>query len=230
MIGARGFEPAAGIDPGFVTTKANERGVRNMNIKLWSAVLLVLVTLPFLAACQAPPMEQEAGIRNNPVNYTVDMAVADNAMVIALNTPDRSCTSDGVGKNGCVQFGKGTMGTIEFRLNNGQAGTTCQTDPAANWVITRVQLSSSGDSTTEKGTFGGKQPQWLVSAFPPINEKNGTLYDQPDISKATQSVTIINLNNHEGTVKTAYYEVTASSCADRSKAIQIDPVIRNKGK
>ena len=122
------------------------------------------------------------------------------------------------------------MGTIEFRLNNGQVGATCQTVPPADWVITRVQLSSSCKPETEKGVFGGKQPPWIVSAFPPINEKNGTLYDQPDISKATQSVTIINLNNHEGTVKTAYYEVTASSCADRSKTIQIDPVIRNKGK
>lgn len=201
-----------------------------MNIKLWSAVLLVPVTLLFLVACQAPPMEQEAGIRNNPVNYTVDMVVADNGMAIALNTPDRSCTSDGVGKNGCVQFGKGTMGTIEFRLDNGQLGTTCQAVPSAEWVITKVQLSSSGNPATEKGVFGGKQPQWIVSAFPPINGKNGTLYDQPDISKATQSVTIINLNNHEGSVKTAYYEVTASSCADRSKTILIDPAIRNKGK
>ena len=40
------------------------------------------------------------------------------------------------------------------------------------------------------------------------------LYNQPDTSKATQSATIIDLNNHgDGSVKTAYYQVTASSCA-----------------
>ena len=206
-----------------------------MNTKHWSAVLLVPMTLFFLAACQMPPPKDgdgsDDGSQDILVNNRVDLLAVKDATKIEPISPDHGCSTDGKGKNGCVQFEKNEVGTIDLRLNPQYAGRTCQTNPPSDWVITRVELSPSGDPVTEKGDFPKSPLPWMVDAFPGINTKNGTLYFEPDISKATQSVSIVDLNNHRGgSVNTAYYQVTASSCGADPKTIQIDPAIRNKGK
>ena len=202
-----------------------------MNIKHWSAVLLVPVTLAFLAACQMPPPKDDDGGQETLVNVKIDLAAAMDASEITVTSPDQGCSTDGKGKKGCVQFARNEVGTIELRLNPEYPGRTCLTNPPSNWVITKVELSASGDPDTEKGNFDKRPPPgWMVNAFPGIDIKDGTLYFQPDTTKATQSVSIVNLNNHrDGSVKTAYYQVTASSCGADPKTIQIDPAIQNKG-
>jgi hypothetical protein len=207
-----------------------------MNIKHWRAVLLAPVTVAFLAACQMPPPKDGdgsgEGSQETLINIKIDLAAARDASEITVTSPDQGCSTDGKGKKGCVQFAKNEVGTIEFRLNPEFPGRTCLTNPPSDWVITKVELSANGDADTEKGNFDGRPPPgWMVSAFPGISRKDGTLYFQPDTSKASQSVIIVDLNNHrDGSVKTAYYQVTASSCTANPKTILIDPAIRNKGK
>ena len=202
-----------------------------MNIKHWSTVLLVPVTLAFLAACQMPPPKDDDGGQETLVNVKIDLAAAMDASEITVTSPDQGCSTDGKGKKGCVQFARNEVGTIELHLNPEYPGRTCLTNPPSDWVITKVELSASGDPDTEKGNFDKRPPPgWMVNAFPGIDIKDGTLYFQPDTTKATQSVSIVNLNNHrDGSVKTAYYQVTASSCGADPKTIQIDPAIQNKG-
>jgi hypothetical protein len=224
-----------GFGVGFVTLKANKRGVRNMNIKQWRPALLVPVTLVFLTACPTPPPNDSDGSDDGSqeilVNNRVDLLAAKDATKIEPISPDHGCRTDGTGKKGCVQFDKNEVGTIDLRLNPQYAGRTCQTNPPSDWVITRVELSPSGNPVTEKGIFPTKSLPWMVDAFPGINPKNGTLYFETDISKATQSVSIVDLNNHRGgSLNTAYYQVTATSCAAGIKPITIDPAIQNKGK
>jgi len=207
-----------------------------MNIKHWRAVLLVPVTLTFLAACQMTPHNDgdgsDDGSQETLINVNIDLAAAKDASEITVTSLDQGCSTDGKGGKGCVQFAKNEVGTIEFRLNPEFPGRTCLTNPPSDWVITKVGLSASGDAETEKGNFDGRPPPgWMVNAFPGISRKDGTLYFQPDTSKATQSVSIVDLNNHrDGSVKTAYYQVTASSCGADPRTILIDPVIKNKGK
>lgn len=202
-----------------------------MNIKHWSVVLLVPVTLGFLAACQMPPPRDDDGGEETLVNVNIDLAAAKDASEITVTSPDQGCSTDGKGKKGCVLFDKNEVGTIEFRLNPESPGRTCLTNPPSDWVITKVELSASGDPDTEKGIFDKRPPPgWMVNAFPGISKKDGTLYFQPDTMKAAQSLSIVDLNNHrDGSVKTAYYQVTVSSCGAEPKTIQIDPAIQNKG-
>jgi uncharacterized protein YcfL len=203
-----------------------------MKIKSCSNALWLCLPLLMLAACQLPTAENDTGSQEILVNYSVDMAAAKDAAKIEISTPAQGCGTDGKGRNGCVEFGKNQVGTVELRLNAGTPGRTCLTNPPADWVITKVELSASGDPETDKGTFANRPPPaWMVDAFPGVNPKSGVLYDQPDTSRASQSVAVIDLNNHrDGSVKIAYYQVTASSCGDRSKTIQIDPAMINKGK
>jgi hypothetical protein len=206
-----------------------------MNIKQWRSALLVPVILVFLTACPMPPPhdgdESDGGVQDILVNNRVDLLAAKDATKIEPISPDHGCSTDGKGKKGCVQFARNEVGTIDLRLNPQYAGRTCQTNPPSDWVITKVELSASGDPETEKGEFPKQPLPWMLNAFPGINKKNGTLYFQPDTTKATQSVSIIDLNNHrDGSLKIAYYQVTASSCVAGIEPITIDPAIKNKGK
>lgn len=204
-----------------------------MNIKHWSAALLVPATLFFLTACQVSPTGSDPVAVGALANFKVELSAAKGATQIEVVTPDQGCSPDQKGNKGCVQCAKGEACTIEFKLNlgGGQLERTCTANPPPDWVITKVELSAHGDAQTDKGEFNKKATGWMMNAFPGLTEKDGTVYNQTDTSKATQSATIIDLNDHgDGSVKTAYYQVTASSCAAGIKPITIDPAIKNEGR
>ncbi len=195
-----------------------------MKTKSCNAALLLCLPLILLVACRVDPTP------SNKVPYTVDLQAAKGATKIEILTPDQGCSDNGRGKKGCVECKKNQECTIEFRLNleHGQVGQTCQEVPPPDWVITEVQLSENGSVLTGKGAFGGEPPDWMLKAFPGISEKNGSL---PVPASPTQSIILTDLNNHRyGGLKTAYYQVTATSCVAGIKPITIDPAIQNKGK
>ncbi len=186
---------------------------------------LLLCLLPILlVACQS----ESGSAMKDP--YTVDMKATKDSTEIEILSDDQGCETNGHGKKGCVQCKKNKECTIEFRLNlaQGQVGKTCQATPPPDWVITKVELSPDGSSLTNKGDFPKEPSGWMKNAFEGIDGSNGSL---PVPANPTQSITVIDLNNHRyGGLKTAYYQVTATSCGVAPRTIQIDPAIQNKGR
>jgi len=139
-------------------------------------------------------------------------------------------------KKGWVGFGEGDLGTITFDLKGEGGGSDAKNQchdsgPSAHWVITKIKLSDNGDAADQKGlNFDSPQAEWLVHAFPGVEEATGVIYDV-DKSEGTTSVAIFNMNDHPASwgPKIAYYEVTASECSS-VKTAKTDPGVGNRGK
>lgn len=145
--------------------------------------------------------------------------------------PQKSIKCPQNAKKGCIQFDPSTLGPIKFSIQNGKKNETCDADPMPQWIITMVELTAVEIPDTGKGDYTSRPiPDWLSNAFPQLNTQSGVVY-QADVSFATSSAVIIDLNNHnkaEG-VKTLYYRVTARNC-NGTKTLVTDPRIRNYGK
>ncbi len=186
----------------------------------------VFLLLPLILISCAPAKPVAPLRLGNLENYVVEFTAAPGATTLKVHSSPKTCAN---GKKGCIDFAKGKLGTITFQFKGVHTDRDCNTIPRAHWVITKVELSDTGDTNTDKGVFGGRQQPWLVDAFPGVDETNGLLYEDTN-KKASRSVTFIDLNNHVGE-KTIYYQVTASDCAsDPPKTINIDPSVRNYGK
>jgi hypothetical protein len=210
---------------------ADERGVQIMISQRLRSFLLLSTSSILLVACQPARVVSSTPHRNLD-DFTVDLRAYAGATKIDVTSPAQGCIGAGATEKGCVHFAQAKQGAIWLLLNHNQKRKTCQSMPPADWVITKVELSAF-DTGTGKGVFGGSQaqPQWLVDAFPGVEEATGVLYTESDLSKASQKALIINLNNHtDGVPKTAYYQVTASACAGSSPPIMTDPSIENTGK
>ena len=187
---------------------------------IWTGLLTTLL----LGSCVSVNTVPVSG-KGNPKNYAVELTAAPGANTLKVHSSPMKCHN---GKEGCAEFPKGSLGTITFQFMGDQKEKDCNTHPAANWVITKVELSATGNTSNDKGVFGGLQPQWLLDAFPGVSE-TGLWYEEKN-DAASRSVVLIDLNNHEGE-EIAYYQITASSCdKDNPKTINIDPMVRNGGK
>jgi hypothetical protein len=149
---------------------------------------------------------------------------------LEVKTGNQGCTQGAGAKLGCVRFGANEIGTITFALFQQQAGDQCAPAGTADWVITKIELSASGDAATEKGVFGGAQPAWLTAAFPGANSDNGVVYSATK-DMGTTTVAVFDENDHDARegVKLAYYQVTAMNCTS-GQAVDIDPMVENTGR
>ena len=191
-----------------------------MKAIIWTGLLVPLM-LTSCVSVNTGPMSRKGNLEN----YVVEFTAAPGAKTLKVHSSPGKCHN---GEDGCVEFAQGRLGTITFQFMGDQKEKDCNTTPRAQWVITQVQLSDKGDSNTDKGVFGGSQPDWLVDAFPGVDARTGLLYESTN-KEAARSVTLIDLNNHEGE-KVIYYQVTASNCDAAPETIDIDPSVRNKGK
>lgn len=138
-------------------------------------------------------------------------------------------------KEGYVGFDFNESGWIFFGVKNEDMGNTCASDGGtADWVISRISLSATGDSGTEKGTnFGGSQPAWLQLAFPAVSLSTGTVYDESASGAAPGNTFkgVFNANATEEEVL-VYYEVELRECAASpgDPGLTTDPVIGNRGR
>jgi hypothetical protein len=124
---------------------------------------------------------------------------------------------------GYVGFAPNKHGIIVLSLN--ESFSTCAT--GADWVITKIELSKNGNPATQKGNnFGSNQKGWLTTAFPQAND-NGVVRD---VSKDNGSTSFVvgNQNNNRGR-QMAYYQVTATKCAD-GEEVTTDPGWNNGGR
>ncbi len=134
-------------------------------------------------------------------------------------------------KKGCIQFDPSTLGPIQFTIQNGKKDETCDARPEPQWIITMIELTAVEIPGTGKGDYTSRPfPDWLSKAFPQLNTQSGVVY-QADVSFATSSTVIIDLNNHnknEGK-RELYYKVTATNCSG-TEILVTDPTITNYGK
>lgn len=131
-------------------------------------------------------------------------------------------------KNGYVGFEPHTSGSITLRLQQEPLPSKCDTDTdeSADWVITGIALSMSGNRNTQKGmNFGDNQSGWLTKAFCPVDD-NGIVLSVPK-EEGVVSFLVKNFNNNNGR-QWAYYQVTATRCSDGETAVT-DPGWQNGG-
>lgn len=194
-------------------------------------VASAFIVIAFVAAACAPQ-----GMRPEPTvnmrNYTVELKpkVFGPKNELQVKTKAQGYGKDGK-KDGYIGFGEDEAGFIILSMKGETPGNRCadaSNGGEADWVITLVELSASGDPETEKGTdFGQPQPEWLKEAFPDVDLSTGTVYAASRADAAT-TVVIDNDNAQEGE-QDIYYRATAASC-DGSTSVQTDPMVRNRGK
>jgi len=137
-----------------------------------------------------------------------------------------------VKKKGYVGFRPKSFGAVELKFDLKPSDPDrCTGDPStsAEWVITRIALSKSGDKTTQKGShFDTNQSGWLTKAFPQTDKtaKNGYVLNV-NKDEGVTSFVVLNRNNNSGS-QWAYYEVTATRCSDGATATT-DPAWKNGG-
>lgn len=168
-------------------------------------------------------------------NFVVQLQPKVNA---SKNDLQIKTKPQGVGKNGrkdgYVGFGEDESGFIVLTLKGEEPGDRCPgaADPGtANWVISRVDLSASGDPDTEKGdAFGESQPDWLALAFPDVDLDDGSVFAADPGEEGTTTVVLDDNNGQEGE-RFIYYRVTAQKCGGAPGDVAVtDPMVRNTGK
>ena len=126
---------------------------------------------------------------------------------------------------GCLRFRRGELGYIVFHLPGSKNKVKNCSDVENEFVITKIEVTATGaddDTSVYKGDFNAAVPDWLQEAFPAIDPATGIIYKAPWNVARTQEW-VSNLNNHEnppdglGVVKSFWYKVTVTACAENEE-------------
>ena len=177
--------------------------------------------------------------------FTVKFDIDAKNGVVTTKSDNKGCLKGKGKKAGCIRFLVGTIGLINFSLDNGNQGVMyCSEETKPKWVISKVELSDQGYLVTaedpddppvvsDKGIFGGNLPDWLKNSFPQVNQNTGILYEVPTPQMGMTQVTGLNLNNNNATlgVEDIWYRVTVASCNADSDVVLLvsDPRFENDG-
>lgn len=195
-------------------------------------LLGICIVVPFIGGCNpsAPSsvsMLNHGGSGGEFVEYRVDFNAAGPSPM-QTPTANRNCTKGVVPRKGCMKFEKDTYGVIVFGLVGAQDNKKCS-DTGVQWVITKVELSDSGNINTSKGSnFGSPVAPWVQKSFFGVKPLTGVIYDET-WSTGRTSVALIDLNNNIG-AKDLWYRVTAAKCTGTHATNTSDPRIENIGK
>jgi len=201
-------------------------------MKVLSTIFLALVTI-LLAACVSHPNQPPEALlaEIGKVQYGVTLQPSGNELKI--KTPAKGWKSKDR-KNGYVGFDVGQSGLLTFGIKNEDIDESCKPpngSGVADWVITKIELSATGNPVTEKGTDFGKDQSsypWLKEAFPAVELTDGLIFNAPTLADGRTSVTIYSANQQKGETLT-YYLVTATRCLN-GDTVKSDPGIRNGGR
>jgi hypothetical protein len=137
---------------------------------------------------------------------------------------------------GCLVFEEDKIGLVRFYLkgSNKHKANKCPPDGSASKVITKIQLTATGaggDAQAVKGDFTVfPLPPWVENdAFPKVNLNTGIVY-QAALADARTQAWLINMNSHDaGAIKSFWYKVTATDCANPATTWVTDPRGDNEG-
>ncbi len=191
-------------------------------------LLGIFIFVPFISGCQTSvSLMNHGGHSGGFFEYRVNFN-ANGPKPMQTPSANRNCTKGAGPRLGCIKFETDTYGVIVFGLVGERDNKKCG-DAGVNWVITKVELSDSGDVDTSKGTdFGTPVPSWVQDSFYGVDASTGFIYDKSWQNGRT-SVAVINLNNHSGD-KDLWYRVTATNCAETDDTNTSDPRVENMGK
>ena len=188
---------------------------------MFKKLLLITITVAFISACKTTTFTTVGSAKNFGVSVEAKPAQS-NVKVLAKA---QGWNKNGK-NNGYVGYGPGESGLTLFTVKKEDLSDTCA--GTAEWVITRMRLSSEGNTTTEKGSkFGAAQPAWLQEAFPDVDLADGVLLD---VSKEEgRTFLIVQNDNAQAGYRFIYYELTLTRCSD-GLALVTDPGWGNGGK
>jgi hypothetical protein len=200
-----------------------------MKIKFTALLLIALI----LSGCKTMT-EMEGSILTTSVAKTqYGVVLKANSSGLKIESKAKGWKKDGK-KNGYVGFDEGESGLITFAIKNEDIDDRCK-PPAggglADWVITLVELSATGDVSTEKGTnFGGDQKEypWLKEAFPDVTLEDGVIFKAKTLAEGRTSLTLFSANQQIGETFT-FYRITATRCST-GETVRTDPGVGNGGK
>jgi len=202
-----------------------------MKIKL----LMVVFLMAGLSAC-AP---SQKAVSNNVVtafkNFGVSLEPKPAQNTVKVKSKAQGWNKGGK-KDGYVGYDTDETGWTFFVVKKEDMGDFCKKEDesgTAEWVITKLLVSASGDPATEKGTnFGDSQAAypWLKLAFPNIDLSNGELFNE-NKDQGVTFLPVYNANGHPAAdgVKFIYYEVTLSECSS-DEELTTDPGWGNGGR
>ena len=197
-------------------------------------LLGICIFVPFIGGCNPSGPEFASFLRSGGhtgkfLVYRVKFnAQASNPMKTPFTSGN--CTKGPPPRLGCINFGDGDWGVIIFGFVNELENNKCG-DPGVQWVITKIELSDTGDIATGKGTnFGSAVATWIQDAFSGVDPLTGTLYDEK-WNDAYTSVGVVNSNNHTAALglKELWYQVTATKCTGVHTTNTSDPRVENMG-
>jgi len=199
-----------------------------MKIK-WFMVILLMAAL---SACVHNPSIVNTSNIKSFKNFGVSLQPLPAANKVKVRSKAQGANRNGK-KDGFVGYAKGEQGLTFFSIKNEDLGDFCEkadTTGDAEWVITGLHLSATGDPNTEKGTnFGGDQKAypWLKEAFPEVDLDNGEVFN---VNK-DQGVTFLPIFNANGQLgyQFIYYQVTLTRCSD-GFTLKTDPGWGNGGR
>jgi hypothetical protein len=138
---------------------------------------------------------------------------------------------------GCLVFEEDKIGLVRFYLSgsNKHKANKCPPDGDASKVITKIQLTATGeggDPQAVKGDFTVfPLPPWVENdAFPNVVLGTGIVY-QAALADARTQAWLINMNSHDASagVFSFWYKVTATDCANLANTWVTDPRGDNEG-
>lgn len=195
-----------------------------MSIRLLPALALAML----LTGCVSLKLDP---MSTRTVNFGVSLEPETGLMPSGIKVRSKpQGWQRGNKKDGYVGYSRGESGFTTFSIRNEVAGARCgDTENPADWVITKLELASQGNATTEKGSnFGQPQSKWLKKAFPRVNMKNGELFNVNDKADGRTTLFAYNANAQKG-YRLIYYRVTMTRCSD-GHVIETDPAWGNGGR
>ena len=202
-----------------------------MKIKL----LMVVLLIAGLSACGQKKMTVMTIDPKSFKNYGVSLEPKPGQNSVKIKSKAQGWKKGGK-KNGYVGYDQGEAGLTSFAVKKEDLGDFCEKEDGsgtAEWVITRLRVSATGNPATEKGTnFGNSQTAypWLALAFPNVVLSNGELFNRSKDQGVT-FLPVYNANGHPAAdgVRFIYYQLTLTRCSDGLE-LTTDPGWGNEGR
>jgi hypothetical protein len=205
---------------------------QEMKMKLFMVVLL----MAGLSACGPDQSVVSNDIVLGFKNYGVSLEPKPAQNTVKVKSKAQGWKKGGK-KDGYVGYDTDEIGWTFFVVKKEDLGDFCPKEDGtgtAEWVITRLRLSATGDEATEKGTnFGNSQAAypWLKEDFPNVDLSNGELFNKSKDQGVT-FLPVFNANGHsiDKGEKFIYYELTLSECGEDGDVLTTDPGWGNGGR
>lgn len=200
-------------------------------------ILFVFISVSMLASCAPMPGSDATTVQSDKI-YAVTLQPQKKGgnWEVKITSKAQGWLKNQWGNSdkgkGYVGFDVNDGGWVFFHVKNEDlaAGCGADTDPA-DWVITGLQLSLTGDAGTFKGSFGGAQDPALKAMFPAVDLADGKV---PVSGDPRPFLALQNLNDvvakPDDKPYYVYYQVELTSCQDSALKIETDPVIANGGR